>query len=84
MHGYGHIIKEYKTLKSKKLMCKGCRNDFYNGNNHLDIEYCFCFINSKVVDKEGPATIHSFPNENGIFDDCKMKKTLSCWHNIIR
>ena len=37
-----------KVAKSKAL-CSGCRDDFYNGNNSLGVQECWCFKTAKVV-----------------------------------
>ena len=36
-------------LEDKKKLCKGCRDDFYNGNNPLGVAECWCFKGAKVV-----------------------------------
>lgn len=33
----------------KKEKCKGCRNNFYNGNNSLGVSECLSFKDAKVV-----------------------------------
>ena len=77
MHGQGEITRIYKTLKPKKEMCRGCRNDFYNaGNNGLGVEECWSFKNAQVVDKLGYRSIHS------VEKDERKVQTLSCWHAV--
>jgi len=73
-HGYGEIIKEYKTLKPKKEMCYGCYcNDYNYGLGGA--KECWSFKNAKVVDKEAYRDIYSTKR-------VKIKKTLSCYHGV--
>ncbi len=36
-------------MKGKKEYCTGCDDDFYNGNNDLNIKECLYFKTAKVV-----------------------------------
>lgn len=73
MHGYGTVIREYKSLKPKKQMCSGCYNDYYNTAVK---DGCWSFERARVVDKKGHRNIHS------VKEDELKRKTLSCWHAI--
>lgn len=33
--------------KSKKV-CRGCRDNFYNGNNPLGVTECWCYADAKI------------------------------------
>ena len=72
--GHGSVVKEYKSLKPKKAMCSGCRENFYNGHNSLGVSECWHFKSARVVDKAGHSSIHVMYGP-----DVLKKKTLSCW-----
>jgi len=77
IHGYGAVLKEYRS-KPSRIQCKGCRDDYYNhGKNAMNpTEGCWSFKSATVVDKIGHTSIYvSGP-------DGKMVKTLSCWHSV--
>ena len=76
-HGYGTVTKEYKTIKPKKSMCSGCRNNFYNGNNEYGVQECWSFKHAKVCDKEAYPSIYATSAERR-----KYKKTLTCYHSV--
>ena len=72
--GHGNIKREYKSLKPKKSMCRGCRDDFYNGGNPYGTKECWHFKDAKVVDSE------FYPNLNCTAKQTVViKKTLSCY-----
>jgi hypothetical protein len=37
------------TKADKLKMCRGCRNDFYNGNNSCGVKECWSLGSAKVV-----------------------------------
>ncbi len=76
IHGSGTITDTFVGEKPQKSMCKGCRDDFYNGQGAAE---CWGFKTAKVVNKVGHATLNTC---NG--PDVKMLKTLSCWHAVSR
>ena len=65
------ITKEFKTVKPKKSMCLGCRNNMYNSEYYGG---CASFKNAKVGILQG----FSSPYENK--RNCKMR-TLTCYHS---
>lgn len=73
-HGYGEVIKEYKTIKPNKSMCHGCYCDPYN-HGLGGAKECWMFKDSKVVDKLAYFNIHQTKRD-------KFKKTLSCYHGV--
>lgn len=73
-HGYGEIIKTYKTLKPKKSMCSGCYCNNYNYSLGGAKE-CWSFKTAKVVNKSVYRDINST-------NKIKVKKTLSCYHAV--
>lgn len=73
IHGIGIITKVLKA-KPCKLMCSGCRDDFYNGHGARE---CWQFKEARVVNKVGHSTLHVC---NG--PDTIMKATLDCWHAV--
>jgi len=73
-HGYGEIIKTYKTIKPKKSMCSGCYCDDYNYGLGGERE-CWSFKDAKVVDKSVHRDIY-------FTKKFKVKKTLSCYHAV--
>lgn len=75
IHGSGKIIREFKTLKPSKQMCRGCYDDVYNHGCGGASE-CWAFKGSKVVTKIGYRSIHSTKM------DTKISRTLSCWHGV--
>jgi hypothetical protein len=76
IHGSGQIVREYKTLRSSKSMCRGCYDDAYNYRGP-GIEGCWSFASARVVDKVGHSSIYV---QNG--PDTRLVKTLSCWHAV--
>ncbi|KKM72983.1 hypothetical protein LCGC14_1415130 [marine sediment metagenome] len=62
------------SKKDKLRFCAGCKNNFYNGNNHLNIEECWSFKSSKVVMRK-KVYIDQYPPWNQ-----KPIKILSCFH----
>ena len=43
-------------MTKRKDMCQGCRDNFYNGNNDLGVEECWCFRGVKVVTRTSVGT----------------------------
>lgn len=77
IHGSGTITKT-TTAKPTKVMCHGCRDDFYNRDgNGMGGNGCWMFKDAKVVNKVGYSSIH-VPNG----PDTIMKGTLNCWHGV--
>lgn len=77
-HGYGIIVKEYKTLKPTKSKCAGCNDNFYNlGGADGSTTECWSFKDAKVVDKIAYPSIHCNDSQRE-----KYKKTLSCYHAV--
>jgi len=37
------------STKKCKALCRGCRNDFYNGNNDMGVKECWSFKGAKVA-----------------------------------
>ena len=62
------------SKKEKKKFCAGCRNNFYNGLNHLDIQECWSFKNAKVVLKK-KVHVDQVPPWNQ-----EPIKALDCFH----
>ena len=72
-HGYGEIIKEYKT-KPDKSMCAGCYCDIYNSGAG-GAKQCWSFSRARVVDKMAHRSIYSTK-------PTKITRTLSCYHGV--
>ena len=73
-HGYGEIVKEYKSLKPNKKLCEGCYCEQYHyglGGAKL----CWSFEDAKVVSKLAYRSIYST-------EKSKIRKTLSCYHGV--
>lgn len=70
--GYGKTTRVYKTLKPTRRMCRGCRDDFYNGQNPYNIKECWNFKDAQVVDAEYYLSVHSV-------NPTKIKKVMSCF-----
>lgn len=75
-HGFGTIIKEYKTLKPKKEMCSGCYCDEYNYGLG-GAKGCWNFKDALVVDKKVYPNLNCTESQRVI-----CKKTLSCYHGV--
>ena len=75
-HGYGEVVREYKTLKPNKSMCSGCYNNAYNCGLGGAKE-CWSFNGAKVVDKIAYPNIHCTSSQRK-----KYKKTLDCYHSV--
>ncbi len=71
------IVVMWKKIPSdsKKLkLCAGCDNNFYNGNNDLDIKGCWSLASSKIVFKKKVHVDQAPPwNQEPI-------EVLSCYH----
>lgn len=79
IHGAGTITRSFNhpddgPIMPDKAMCRGCHDDFYNGQGAKE---CWMFKKATVVNKVGYSSIHC---ANG--PDTKMEKTLSCWHGV--
>ena len=64
-----------KPKKSREL-CSGCRDNFYNGNNDLGINECWCFEDSNVVKKKKVDINQRPPWDQGaiwVLSCCRMK-----------
>jgi len=59
--------------KQKRVMCAGCRENFYNGNNPLGIAECWNLASAKIVMKRFVAMDQRPPWTN------PPVKTLSCF-----
>ena len=77
IHGFGTIVREYKSLKPSKDLCIGCRDDYYNygGNSHTG--ECWRLSDARVVDKVGHSSLNVVGGPDAI-----MRKTHSCWHSV--
>jgi len=60
------------TKAQKLLLCIGCRDNFYNGNNDLGIKECWCLEDAEVV-KRMPIPLDLAPPYKPF-----TEKTLSC------
>ena len=58
-----------------KKQCSGCRNDFYNGNNDLDVKECWSLKSAKLVSR-----ISIGHWENPPYLDKKKVRVPDCWH----
>ena len=76
MHGHGTVINRWPNQKPKKEMCKGCRDDFYNGRQNFTGDECWSFKSAQVVDKKGYRSLNSVN-----MDETKIL-TLGCWHAV--
>lgn len=74
IHGSGQVTMQHPDVAPSKAMCRGCRDDFYNGEGAKE---CWAFKKAVVVNKVGYSSIHC---ANG--PDTIMKETLSCWHAV--
>jgi len=59
---------------TKREMCSGCRNNFYNGNNPHGVTQCWSFKTAKVILRK-EVHVDQRPPWNQ-----KAKKFLSCYH----
>lgn len=66
-------------MKKTRELCRGCREDFYNGNNDLGVKECWSFRGARVVERmrvgawESPpykwtpqTTLHCHSPEGGV------------------
>ena len=56
-----------------KDKCAGCHNNFYNGNNEMGIEECWCLESAKLILRK-EVSIRQIPPWNQ-----KAKKFPSCY-----
>ena len=62
-------------MKKTKEMCRGCYNNFYNGNNSYGVKECWSFKDAKIIDRI-EVSIHEFPP----YDKKRKRKFLNCFH----
>lgn len=78
IHGRGTVTRDFnhpdEYVAPDKSMCRGCYEDFYNGEGAKE---CWSFKKAVVCNKVGYSSIHC---ANG--PDTIMKNTLSCWHAV--
>ena len=55
--------------------CSGCRNNFYNGNNQLEVKECWTLKSAKMVSR-----IPVGHWENPPYLNKKKVQVPSCWH----
>src|SRR5579872_7228544 len=79
IHGYGTVVRTYRSEKPALTMCGGCRDDYYNHGGRSSTGRCWGIDTAKVVDKVGYSSLNAC---GGV--DTIMKKTLSCWHAVVR
>ena len=61
--------------KNEKLKhCIGCRNNFYNGNNNMEIKECWSLKSAKLVLKKEVGVDQRPPWKQ------KPRRVLSCYH----
>jgi hypothetical protein len=66
-----------QITKSEKLKrCRGCRNDFYNGNNKLGVRECWSLKSAKPV-RRWRIGWWTTPDTPRAFEEVE---TLSCHH----
>lgn len=76
------MIKELTDLNADKLnadklaKCRGCRDDFYNGKNALNVKRCWSFASAKPVTRWRLGT-WTQPRTPGAFLEVE---TLDCHH----
>lgn len=73
IHGGGIVTRTFSDAPTK-AMCKGCYEDFYNGQGAKE---CWRFKDAVVCNKVGHSSLHV---ANG--PDTIMTKTLTCWHGV--
>ena len=64
------------TKQEKQKHCQGCRNNFYNGNNHYKIKECWSLDKAGIVRRK-EVSIHQVPpweQKAERFLDCYRKK----------
>jgi len=61
-------------MKKNKTHCKGCHDNFYNGNNPLGIEECWQYEDAEFV-KRIPIGM----NEPPPYLNKKEVKVFNCW-----
>ena len=62
------------TKEEKLKMCIGCRNDFYNGKNPLDVEECWSLDKARVEMKKEVSVNHVPPWNQ------EPRPFLHCYH----
>lgn len=81
IHGSGKVTRTWNHPEEytapDKSMCRGCEDNFYNGNNPLGVKECWAFKKAVVCNKVGYSSIHC---ANG--PDTLIEKTLTCWHAV--
>src|ERR1043166_2205618 len=64
------------TEAEKLKHCRGCRDNFYNGNNPMGVQRCWMLKTAKMVKRYRIGT-WTVPTEPGAFTEVKG---LSCFH----
>lgn len=64
------------TDADKMKHCKGCKNDFYNGNNPLGVRCCWALKDAKLGTRYEIGT-WTTPDSRGAFREVKR---FQCYH----
>lgn len=65
--------QETPDTEAKLALCRGCRDDFYNGHNELGVQRCWSLKSATVVERVAIYVDRCPPYKN-----MKAEKTLSC------
>ena len=63
-------------MRKDTTYCRGCRNDFYNGQNELGVKECWCLKDAKIVTRY---RIGWWTPQNSAKNFTKFK-TYNCHH----
>lgn len=61
-------------MAKTKEMCRGCEDDFYNGNNPYNVQECWSYKNAKIEMRKR-VSMHQVPPWTQ-----KPSKYLTCYH----
>jgi len=70
------IVEKEAEEQDKLRLCKGCRDDFYNGNNDLGVSRCWSFDTAQFTDRVF-VSVHERPPHAR-----RVERTLSCHRRV--
>lgn len=72
----GEGVSRSRGPRKTKEMCRGCRDDFYNGTNGLGVKECWCFKGAEVITAYRIGWWVPMASAKNF----KKVRALKCWH----
>jgi len=70
--------------KTRKEDCAGCEDDFYNGNNNLGVNECWCFESALLTFKQKIPIDERPPHKQKpiLVPNCYRKRGFVFWSKL--